>query len=622
MKWFRKIILGSIFLILTSLILLYTYAFVDRLPLDEQRKNITIYDNNGNVMYESNFKKNMQWTSIEDIPQFVQDAFVSVEDKRFYYHAGFDPIRITKAISTNLLHGDILQGGSTITQQYAKNLFLTNEQTVTRKIHEFFYAARLEMQYNKKEILEGYLNTAYFGHGIYGIRSASRYFFDKDMKDLSIGETAMLVGIPNGPSIYSPYLHKENAIKRQHLILNLLQENGMITTDEKRKAIEEPLTLSQVHTQQQSGMDEYYIDAVIAELNELSIDLDQEIHVHTNYDPDVQQALDTAIRTQMKMDDELETAAIIVQPFTGNVLAMAGGKDYTISQFNRTTQASRQVASTIKPLLYYCALQQGFTPATQFVSQKTTFRLENNETYAPSNYDDQYANGKISLINAISLSDNIYAVKTHLFLGEDTLHQALLDFDISQSSPNPSEALGTVNMNLLELSRIYTTFASEGLYSKPALISSITSDDKILYERKVEPKRVMQRDETLILSQLLTSTFDIRNKGYAFPSMYGYQPKVKMAAKSGTSDWDSLVMAYNPEYVIGVWCGFDDNRKLNKQYYPNSKKIFQDTVNALYKKPTDIWYQPSDQIEEIRVNPITGEPTSDGSVYWFQKGSR
>ena len=621
MKWFRRIIFGSIFFILTAFILLYTYAFIDRLPLDEQRKNITIYDCNGNVMYESNFKKNMQWTSIDDIPEFIQDAFISVEDKRFYYHAGFDPVRIIKALSTNLVHGDILQGGSTITQQYAKNLFLTNEQTVSRKIQEFFYATRLEMQYSKKDILEGYLNTAYFGHGIYGIQSAAHYFFDSDMKDLSVGETAMLVGIPNGPSIYSPYLHKENAIKRQHLILKLMREHGVITKAEEAQARLEPLVLSQNHKDSQNGLNEYYVDAVIAELNELSIDLDQEIHVHTNYDPDVQAALDKSIRAHMDMDDELETAGIIVQPFTGNILAIAGGKDYTISQYNRASQSSRQVASTIKPLLYYCALQQGFTPATQFTSQKTTFRLANNETYAPSNYDDQYANAKISLINAISLSDNIYAVKTHLFLGEDTLHQALLDFDIKQSQPNPSEALGTVNMNLLELSRIYTTFASEGLYVKPTMISSVTSDDKILYEHKTTPKRMLQRNETLLLSQLLTSTFDIRNKGYAFPSMYGYQLKVTMAAKSGTSDWDSLVMGYNPEYVIGVWCGFDDNRKLAKQYYANSKKIFQDTINTLYKNQKNIWYQPSDDIMEVQVNPITGVPSSNGSTYWFLRNS-
>lgn len=204
----------------------------------------------------------------------------------------------------------------------------------------------------------------------------------------------MLVGIPNGPSIYSPYLHKENAIKRQHLILKLMREHGVITKAEEAQARQEPLVLSQNHKDSQNGLNEYYVDAVIAELNELSIDLDQEIHVHTNYDPDVQAALDKSIRAHMDMNDELETAGIIVQPFTGNILAIAGGKDYTISQYNRASQSSRQVASTIKPLLYYCALQQGFTPATQFTSQKTTFRLANNETYAPSNYDDQYANAK------------------------------------------------------------------------------------------------------------------------------------------------------------------------------------------------------------------------------------
>ena len=184
MRIVRKLILGSIFLILSLLLAVYIYAFVNRLSLDEQRKNITVYDINGDVLYESNFKKTMKWTDLDDIPQFIQDAFVSVEDKRFYYHAGFDPFRMSKALITNLVYQDIRQGGSTITQQYAKNLFLTNEQTLSRKIHEFFYATRLEMQYSKADILEGYLNTIYFGHGIYGIHAASEYWYSKWSKYL------------------------------------------------------------------------------------------------------------------------------------------------------------------------------------------------------------------------------------------------------------------------------------------------------------------------------------------------------------------------------------------------------------------------------------------------------
>lgn len=608
-----------VFIMVTLIAGIYTYALFDRLSLDEQRKNITIYDVNGDILYESNFKKNMKWIDIDDIPTFVQDAFVSVEDKRFSYHAGFDPIRIAKALGTNLLHGNISQGGSTITQQYAKNLFLTNEQTVSRKIHEFFYAARLEMQYSKKDILEGYLNTIYFGHGVYGVSAAADYFFDKKLNQLTIAETAMLIGIPNGPSIYSPFLHKDNALKREHLILDVLEHNHVITSEEKKKAYAEPLKLSTDVNIKTYGIDEYYIDAVIQELDKLHVDLSKEVHVHTYYNPDVQLKLQEAVNKNVDMNDELEVAGIITQPFTGNVMAMVGGKDYTISQYNRAIYSSRQVASTIKPLLYYCALQQGFTPATQFTSQKTKFMITDTEEYSPSNYGNVYANGKISMINAIALSDNIYAVKTHLFLGVDTLHNALLDFHIRQSNPNPSEALGTVNMSLLELSRIYNTFASEGLYTKPALIDQITSGNETIYKRDIAPKRLLQRDETLILNQMLRSTFDIRNHTYTFPSMYGHEPDVTVAAKSGTSDWDSLVMGFNPEYTIGIWSGFDDNRPLNKKYYTVSKNIFKDTFNGLYEHSTGVWYQPSDNLEVRHVNPVSGQEESNGSIYWFKK---
>lgn len=619
MKRWKKIILSCCFGIVSLWIAFYGYAYFDKLPLDEQRKNITIYDTNGKVMYESNFKKNMQWTPISDIPEFIQKAFVSIEDKRFYVHAGFDPIRLTKALTTNFLNQDILQGGSTITQQYAKNLFLTNEQTIQRKLHEFTYATRLEMQYSKDEILEGYLNTIYFGHGIYGVKSAASYFFDKELNDLSISEIALLIGIPNGPSIYSPFLNQERSLKRKALILTQLNKNDVITNKQLELAKNEDLNLAKVEQKANVGIDEYYIDAVIAEIQKRDIDLESEVHVNTYYDPDVQTNLNNSILKYVDMTDEIEVAGVIIQPFTGNILAMAGGKDYTISQYNRAMYASRQAASTIKPLLYYCALQQGFTPSSQFSSEKTTFHISDNQEYSPSNYGNVYANANISMVNAISLSDNIYAEKMHLFLGINTLHQALLDFGITQSKPTPSQALGTVNMSLLELSRIYNTFASEGLYNKPSLIKSITSKNKTLYKRSSSMKRLLQRDDTLILNQLLTSTYDIKNQSYTFPSMYGYQPSVPVAIKSGTSDWDSLVMGFNPEYTIGIWSGFDDNRNLKNKYYSISKYIFKDVFNNLYKDRKGIWYQPSDSIIEKTINPITGEEKSNGSTYWYKK---
>jgi hypothetical protein len=617
MKLWKCVLLTVIFIFLSLYCLLYGYALFHHLSLDEQRKNITLYDINGEVLYESNFKKNMSWTPLEDIPQFLQDAVVSVEDKRFYTHAGIDPIRITKALAQNIAHGHIVEGGSTITQQYAKNLFLTNEQTLVRKIHELLYAIRLEMQYSKQEILEGYLNTAYFGHGIYGIQAAADYFFNTSLDQLTIAQSAMLIGIPNGPSLYSPFLNPKLAKERQTLILDVLEHNHVITPQQKKFALSENIRLSTKTDTKLAGMEQYYVDAVLQTLNQMDIDFQKEVHVYTYYDPSIQQALDQSIKAYTTYEDEIEVAAIITQPFSGNVLAMAGGKDYTLSQYNRAMYSSRQVASTIKPLLYYCALQNGFTPTSTFLSQPTTFHGEDGEEYAPTNYDNLYANDEITMINALALSDNIYAEKMHLFLGMQTLHEALLDFGITQSQPSPSQALGTVNMSLLELSRIYNTFAGEGLYIKPALISKISSPDGIQYERKITPKRLLDRDETLVLNQMLTATYDLANKSYNWPSMYGYQPKVTTAVKSGTSDWDSLVIGYNPEYTVGVWSGFDDNRTLDKQYYSLSKRIYQNTFNLLYEKRKGVWYEPSNRIIEKRINPISGAEISNGSVYWF-----
>ncbi len=619
----RKLMKGTLILIfigLSVLIGIYTYAAFHPLALDKQRESITLYDVDGNIFYESNFKKNMEWTPLDEIPQHVQDAFVSVEDKRFYYHAGFDPIRMVKALANNLTKGGILQGGSTITQQYAKNLFLTNEQTITRKIEEFFYAARLEMQYSKEEILEGYLNTLYFGHGVYGVKSAANYFFEKTMDQLTNAELAMLIGIPNGPSIYSPFLSMENAKNRQELILSVLVNNKVISEDEKAIAINQEIKLSSREKSTSTGIEEYYIASVIQELKNMSnINTEHELHIYTYYDPNVQSKLQDAIQANMSVNNELEVAAVVIQPFTGNIMAIVGGKDYTISQYNRALYSQRQVASTIKPLLYYTALQQGFTPSSTFISQATTFKIDEYTDYAPANYLHKYPNKEISMINAISVSDNIYAVKTHLFLGENTLHNALLDFGITQSKPNPSEALGTVNMSIVELAKIYNTFASEGLYTEPAFISKIVDANKIVYERKVEPKRLLKRDETLVLNQMLTSSYDLKNITSSYPTMMGNVPEFTTGVKSGTSDWDALVVGFNPEYTIGIWNGFDDNRFLDQEYFEVGKRIYKQLFSNLYKNKESIWYQPSNNIEVKYVDPISGKESSDGNAYWYIK---
>lgn len=235
------------------------------LELDSKKERFTIYDINNNILYETNFKKELTWTPIEEIPENVKQAVVAVEDKRFYQHHGFDVIRITKALISNLMEGRIVEGGSTITQQMAKNLFLSNEQTFTRKLEELFYAARLEMQYDKDAILEGYLNTLYYGHGVYGIKEAADFFFGLPLNELDNAQLAMLIGIPNGPSLYSPLINEENAHSRQAVILQVMANAGLISEAEMQAAIEEPLIYNEDH--QENTNASYYIQAVIDEVN-------------------------------------------------------------------------------------------------------------------------------------------------------------------------------------------------------------------------------------------------------------------------------------------------------------------------------------------------------------------
>lgn len=606
-----------------SLFLFYTTAALTPLELDSKKERFTIYDINNNVLYETNFKKELTWTPIEEIPENVQQAVIAVEDKRFYQHHGFDIIRIVKALISNFAEGRIVEGGSTITQQMAKNLFLSNEQTFTRKLEELFYAARLEMQYDKAAILEGYLNTLYYGHGVYGIKEASDFFFGCTMDELDHAQLAMLIGIPNGPSLYSPLINEENAKLRQSVILEVMKNAGLIDEAEMQSAKDEQLIYNEDH--QENTNASYYIQAVIDEVNAMisrgDISLKEGGNIYTYYDPDVQKKLVESFRDNVDLNDELETSAIITQPFTGNILAIQGGKDYTITQYNRSMYAHRQVASTIKPLLYYTALESGFTPATTFMSTPTTFQIDEQSEYAPTNYNELYPNREISMINAIAMSDNIYAVKTHLFLGMDTLDNALKAFGINNSQAVPSLALGTVDMSLLELSAVYNTFASCGLYIKPALISTITNNyNHVIYERDMETKRLMNLDSVLMINQMLTATFDIKNKTVNFPTMYGSEPKVQVGAKSGTSDADSLVIGFNPDYTIAVWSGFDDSRNLDKEYYNITKRIFQSTFNSLYEgEQTAAWYQMTNTLTARRVDPITGKDSLLGSIYWFKK---
>ena len=369
----------------------------------------------------------------------------------------------------NLFSLSIKQGASTISQQYARNTLLTNKRTFARKIKEAFYTIQIERKYSKNQILEGYLNSLYFGHGITGISAASEYYFNKLPKDLTVAESAMLAGICNAPAIYSPQISLTNANNRKKLVLYQMFSQNYITAKQYQKALKEDIIYS-YNKYKQTNFN-YYKDAIISELKSLNLytkkNLQTGMKVYVNIDIDLNNEINNILKKYTPQNQDIQTSIVIMEPFTNKILYISGGFDYNISTYNRAINSSRQIGSTIKPLLYSLALDNNFSPNTLLTSKETTFNIKNFGEYSPKNANNKYANDKIDMIQAIALSDNIYALKTLLLLGSDNLVKLLNKFEISQIESLPSIALGTISSSLLQLTSIYNTFASLGNYYKP-----------------------------------------------------------------------------------------------------------------------------------------------------------
>lgn len=601
------------------MIFIYSISFIIEKPDIGQGHYINMYDDNGEQFYSSNKKSND--VSLDEVSADFIASILAVEDHRFYSHRGFDYIGILRAIKNNIISMSTKEGASTISQQYARLLYLNNERTWSRKIKEAFLTMRLESHYSKEEILEGYINTVYFGHGIYGIKNASHYYFNKEPSELDLNEASMLAGVINGPVYYSPYNDIKRAKERQEKVLNELVEMKYIDIETKEETLSQEFVLNKNPKSSINTSYQYYKDTVIQELKELGFYeesyINQGLNIYTTFNQDIQNELNNIITKTINND--IEIAYMITDTHNAGILALVGGKDYTSSQFNRAISANRQIASTMKPLLYYLALENGFSPTTKFKSEPTTFRLPSGQSYTPSNFNNKYAYDDITMVQAIAVSDNIYAVKTHLFLGEQSLVNLLAKFDIHNVTPNPSLALGTLNSNIYELSNIYTTIANEGIYNKIHTIEKITNHDgEILYERKEDSVQKLSKDTCLILSQALTSPFEEVFKTYASPTMVNFKPNFTYASKSGTSDYDSLCIAYNPDYVLAGWVGYDDNRELTSSVDKRiPKAVFKHMADYLTKEES--WYSTSDSIQAVPINPLTGEYDRLGKVYWFIK---
>lgn len=627
-----KCFILMIFLFVFFNIIGFLYAFITP-KLDIRSANaFSVYDNKSKLVFQGN--GNDSWVSLKDMNKNIINATISTEDKNFYEHFGFDYPRIAKALMVNISSGGIEQGASTITQQYAKNLFLDFEQSWNRKWKEMWLTYELEAHYSKDEILEGYLNTINYGHGMYGISNASKYYFNKDVKDLSLGEAAILAGIPNSPSNYSPIDNYELSKKRQKVVLTRMYNNGYISEKDMNNAFDSKLAFKNASFGKDLTSLIYYNDAVMNELNSLKsipksyLDTGN-IKIYTNLDLDAQKALEEGI-SKNAVDDKTEVSKLMLNPKNGGVIALIGGINYGKSQFNRVLNSYRQPGSTVKPFLYYRAIENGFTPSSTFFSKKTNFYFDGKKSYSPKNYGNIYANGEISLAAAIAYSDNIYAVKTHLFLGEDELYNTLRSAGISSSmEKSPSLALGAYEVNITELAGAYSALANGGKKVKPHLISRVLDNKgNVLYsykEKKENP--IFNSDATFIISELLTSTYDSNLVSYTYPTCYSMIPSIthKYAIKTGSTDTDSWVIGYTPEVVFASWAGYDDSSNISEKVISGNKSSWITSMEKYFDIKDASWYKIPNDVVGVLVNPVTGNVVSNESenkkVLYYLKGT-
>lgn len=620
-----KIFIFTFFSIIIIILSLYVYAFITPKFNINTSKSITYYDKYGNDLFQEREKND--YVELNNISDYVKNSIVSIEDKNFYNHKGFDYLRIAKAMLVNLKSKKLKEGASTISQQYIKNLYLTFDKTWERKIQEALLTLELETHYSKNEILEGYLNTIDFGAGNYGIKEASKYYFNKEPKDLSLAEASIIVGIPKNPSYYNPVTNYENAKDRQKNVLISMVKNKYISKDEMNEAINEPLNFYAKNDKVELSSIYYYRDAVLKELSNIkeipSSLLDMEgLKIYTNLDKDVQKNLENNIDKEMK-NSSLQVASVVITPSNGKIVALIGGKEYSKSQYNRAYSSKRQVGSTIKPFLYYSALENGFTPSSTFLSERTTFNL-GDTMYSPKNAGNIYANKNISMLTAIAYSDNIYAMKTHLFLGTDSLSKITKRVGIkTKVKENASSALGTTEINMIDYSNGFITLANEGKHETPHLIEKITDNNgKILYEYKYSNDYILNKKYVYILNNLLTSTYNYSLINYTSPTLVSIsnELKGKYAAKSGSTKTDYWTVGYNKDYLMLVWAGNDDNSEVKSKDSKITKKIWAKTISTI-KDNKNEWYDIPKGITAAAIDPISGEINSNGFVCYYEKGS-
>ncbi len=580
------------------------------LPAGATMQTTKIVDANGLPIASLQDGVNRQIVKLSEISPWLVKATLAVEDRRFYEHGGVDLRGMARAAWVDMRHLSKQQGASTLTQQLARNLYLTHERTWTRKLKEAWYAARLEQAYTKDEILELYLNQIYYGHGAYGAEAASKLYFNKPAKDLTIAESALLAGIPKGPRYYSPHLHPDDSRARQRKVLEAMRETGQLTMVQAAAAARTAVAVRPLPEEEERSAP-YFADYVkkIA-IEQIGIDerLMNEggLTIHTTLDANMQLKAEAAAKKGLRGgNSELQTALIAIDPRNGYIKAMVGGRNYRNNQFNRVFANTRQPGSAFKPIMYASALEQrAVTPVTKFRSEPTLFYFDHDrQIYRPSNYNDHYFNGEIGLRQAIAASDNIYAVNTIMQVGPDAVISMARKLGITSSlKAVPSLALGTFPVSPFEMASAFSVFANEGRRSEPIAITSIRDHDgRVLYESHPSQQQVLTPALSYLATELMESVFQSGGTGHRVANML----KRPVAGKTGTTDSDAWFVGYTPELTTAVWIGYDRGRAITSSEAHRAAPIFaQFTESALAGTPPQAFTMP-EGVVSVYIDPLT-----------------
>lgn len=570
-----------------------------------------IYDSRGGVIAALHAGGHRRPVELSEISPYLVRATLAIEDRRFFEHHGIDLRGLARAAFVNLRSLSAKQGASTLTQQLARNLYLSHERTWTRKLREAVYAALLEMKYDKTEILTMYLNQIYYGHGAYGIEAAAERYFGKRAAELTLAESAMLAGVPKGPRYYSPFRDMKNAKDRQRLVLNAMVEQGVITREEADAAYREVLHFRAPESDGGEGYAPWFRDYVrMLVVDRLGIDerllTEGGIRVYTTLDPDIQAAAEAAVRNGIPPDSGQQAALVAIDPRSGHIKAMVGGRDYSVNQYNRVFATTRQPGSSFKPFVYLTALERGMTPVTRFRSEPTVFTYdEGRKTYEPRNHNDRYFMDEIDMRTAIASSDNIYAVHTIMTVGPESVVATARRFGIeSPMQPVPSLALGTFPVSPFEMASAFGALAAGGVRHEPVAILRIEDrSGRVLYEAQPGSTRVASPAHAYVLTRLLESVFEPGGTAHRVSAAI----RRPVAGKTGTTAHDAWLVGYTPELSAAVWVGYDKARAITRAEAHRAAPIFADFIErALAGVPPKMFPVP-EGVVTVYIDPETSK---------------